>query len=589
MPANDVNIVISADARNATKNIKKAQKAVGGLDDRIKKFAKRGALAFGAAFTAAGAGAALLVRRSLETIDAQAKMARSLNASVAAVQTLNRASELAGVSFGELRTASVALNRRLSQAANGTGTAVTALDRLGLSAKDVINLEFDQQIALISDRMSELVPQAQRAGELTKLFGDRAAFAISRIDSATIQQANEELRSLGVLVSDVDAAAIEQANDAMSQMTLVSEGLGNRLSVALAPILETLANKFTESAKEGGFLRNRMNELQVGLGGVARIINVVITAFSGLSDVAVSTITAMLDGVMAAYNGFLGLNQALQSFVIGGEEGVRLAEAASRSFEEMRYRFEGMAAPINAFGMAILNTAKAWNEYKEGAENASTTLRKLNEATTTTGTSLGGVSDKVTETAGIIKNELSPEMKQLESASESVANSFSRSFMGVIDGTMSVKDAFKSMALSIINDLYRIFVVKQITGFISKAIGGMFGDGQPSVGGGFNSPVAGLTLPTANGGGYTGNGARAGGLDGKGGRMAIIHPRETILDHTKGQGQGVTVVQNINVSAGVAQTVRAEMTTMLPQIGEYAKAAVLDARKRGGAYGGAFA
>jgi len=149
--------------------------------------------------------------------------------------------------------------------------------------------------------------------------------------------------------------------------------------------------------------------------------------------------------------------------------------------------------------------------------------------------------------------------------------------------------AFKAMASDIINQLFRIFVVQRITGFISGALGGMFGGGAPSVGGGFNSPVAGLTLPSANGGGYTGNGARAGGLDGKGGRMAVIHPRETILDHTKGQGQGVTVVQNINVSAGVAQTVRAEMTTMLPQIGEYAKAAVLDARKRGGAYGGAFA
>lgn len=589
MPANDVNIVISADARNATKNIKKAQKAVGGLDDRIKKFAKRGALAFGAAFTAAGAGAALLVRRSLETIDAQAKMARSLNTSVASLQTLNRASNLAGVSFGELRTAAVALQRRLSQAASGTGTAVDALDRLGLSAKDVINLDFDKQIALISDRMNEFVPEAQRASELAKLFGDRAAFAISRIDSATIQQANEELRSLGVLVSDVDAAAIEQANDSMSQMTLVSEGLGNRLSVALAPVLETLANKFTESAKEGGFLRNRMNELEVGLASVARIINVVSAAFSGLKAIAKATISGMLDGVMAAYHGFSGLSQALQSFLIGGERGIELARAAEKSFNEMGYRFEGMAAPIDAFKMAILNTAKAWNEYEEGVGNASTTLRTLNDVTTTTGTSLGAVGDKVIETAGIIKNELSPEMKQLESASESVANSFSRSFMGVIDGTMSVKDAFKSMALSIINDLFKIFVVKQITGFISNAIGGMFGVGGPSVGGGFNSPVAGLTLPSANGGGYTGNGARAGGLDGKGGRMAMIHPRETILDHTKGQGQGVTVVQNINVSAGVAQTVRAEMTTMLPQIGEYAKAAVLDARKRGGAYGGAFA
>ena len=185
--------------------------------------------------------------------------------------------------------------------------------------------------------------------------------------------------------------------------------------------------------------------------------------------------------------------------------------------------------------------------------------------------------------------ELSDEMKKIQSAQEQAANAFGTAFTSVIEGTKSVKDAFKSMASEIINQLFKIFVVKQITGFISGALGGFLGGGGPSVGGGFNSPVAGLTLPSANGGGYTGNGARAGGLDGRGGRMAIIHPRETILDHTKGQGQGVTVVQNINVSAGVAQTVRAEMTTMLPQIGEYAKAAVLDARKRGGAYGGAFA
>ena len=35
------------------------------------------------------------------------------------------------------------------------------------------------------------------------------------------------------------------------------------------------------------------------------------------------------------------------------------------------------------------------------------------------------------------------------------------------------------------------------------------------------------------GGGYTGNGARAGGMDGKGGFMAMLHPRETVVDHTK--------------------------------------------------------
>lgn len=41
--------------------------------------------------------------------------------------------------------------------------------------------------------------------------------------------------------------------------------------------------------------------------------------------------------------------------------------------------------------------------------------------------------------------------------------------------------------------------------------------------------------PSFDGGGFTGGGARAGGLDGKGGFMAMVHPNETIIDHTKGQ------------------------------------------------------
>ena len=53
------------------------------------------------------------------------------------------------------------------------------------------------------------------------------------------------------------------------------------------------------------------------------------------------------------------------------------------------------------------------------------------------------------------------------------------------------------------------------------------------------------------GGGYTGAGLRTGGLDGKGGFMAMLHPNETVIDHTQGgsagAGQSVTVVQNFTV------------------------------------------
>jgi len=43
-------------------------------------------------------------------------------------------------------------------------------------------------------------------------------------------------------------------------------------------------------------------------------------------------------------------------------------------------------------------------------------------------------------------------------------------------------------------------------------------------------------------------------------------------------------VQNINVTTGVQQTVRAEIANLLPQISNAAKSAVADARMRGGGF-----
>ena len=51
-----------------------------------------------------------------------------------------------------------------------------------------------------------------------------------------------------------------------------------------------------------------------------------------------------------------------------------------------------------------------------------------------------------------------------------------------------------------------------------------------------------------DGGGFTGMGARAGGLDGKGGFPAILHPNETVIDHSKGQSMGTNVTINIQAN-----------------------------------------
>ncbi len=78
--------------------------------------------------------------------------------------------------------------------------------------------------------------------------------------------------------------------------------------------------------------------------------------------------------------------------------------------------------------------------------------------------------------------------------------------------------------------------------------------------------IAGQTISSFDGGGYTGNGSRSGGLDGKGGFMAMMHPRETVIDHTKGQGTGGTV--NIEIYANDKAEVRQDGNTYKIFVGQ---------------------
>lgn len=181
----------------------------------------------------------------------------------------------------------------------------------------------------------------------------------------------------------------------------------------------------------------------------------------------------------------------------------------------------------------------------------------------------------------VIKQELSPEMKRAADLGNSIGQSFENAMISAVDGTMSVKDAFRSMSADIIKELYRVFFVKRITGFIADMVSFAAGPRTGNTGT--------LGLPSFAGGGYTGGGSRSGGVDGKGGFNAILHPNETVIDHTKGQGGQIVVNQTINVSTGVQQTVRTEIKSLMPQIAESAKAAVADAKRRGGSYGRAFA
>ena len=125
-----------------------------------------------------------------------------------------------------------------------------------------------------------------------------------------------------------------------------------------------------------------------------------------------------------------------------------------------------------------------------------------------------------------------------------VEDIFTKAFKGMedalVDFVTTGKLDFTSLANSILADITRIIVQQNIMGPLAKAVQG--GD----LGGSFFGKVA-SELFSADGGGYTGDAPRSGGIDGKGGFMAVLHPQETVVDHTKGQSvSGNTVNVTIN-------------------------------------------
>lgn len=119
-----------------------------------------------------------------------------------------------------------------------------------------------------------------------------------------------------------------------------------------------------------------------------------------------------------------------------------------------------------------------------------------------------------------------------------------------------IGDLFKQMLLRMAADAAAANLTQSLFGGMKgfSGIGTLLG-----MNGGMVDPVTGLTEPSFAGGGFTGYGSRSGGIDGKGGFPAILHPNETVIDHAKGQGMGRTInltyapVTNVDARSDITQ------------------------------------
>lgn len=185
-------------------------------------------------------------------------------------------------------------------------------------------------------------------------------------------------------------------------------------------------------------------------------------------------------------------------------------------------------------------------------------------------------------------------IQKYQGLADTLSSSMETAFMSMVEGTASVKDAFRTMAYDIVKELYRVLVVQQMVGSFNMQTGkgsGIVGSiGSFFTGGGRVAPS--FLGGRASGGSMMGGNAYLVGEHGP----ELVVPRHsgTVMNANQtanalGGGSGaITVQNNITVTGSDAAMVRAEVAKMIPQITNATKAAVIDAKQRGGQMAAAF-
>ena len=141
---------------------------------------------------------------------------------------------------------------------------------------------------------------------------------------------------------------------------------------------------------------------------------------------------------------------------------------------------------------------------------------------------------KALEDQAAAQAKMTEAVEQTRKASDDANRALVAGFASAIEQADSFEDALRRIALQVaevaVNGL-----VKGASGDLSGG-NGFLGDVFAGIGGSIFGNIS--PFGSFDGGGHTGNGPRSGGLDGKGGFMAMLHPQETVIDHTRGQSSG---------------------------------------------------
>jgi predicted nucleotidyltransferase len=338
---------ITADGSGFTKAANKAQqdakKTDSALASNLASFAK----------WAAGAAAAYMsvkkVADQFSILDNLAKTSDALGIQQERLQALQHVASLTGTQADQLSVNLERMQRNLGRVAREGGPAGKALEDIGISARNIINLPADKQLEAIAGAMGSVENNAIKASIAQDLFGRdgvRMLKMMEQLKADGLDPVVSELEQMGVALSRVDTAKIELANDALYKAQRAGDAIFQQLAVKVSPIIQGLSeaivklskdhnrlaeiidNTFNFAVKAVGTFANGIRGIQVivkaleaGFQGFALAVNAIFAKVSGAIDFLINGAINKVNYLIEAVNKLPGVGlDAVDSFTSGATE-----------------------------------------------------------------------------------------------------------------------------------------------------------------------------------------------------------------------------------------------------------------------------
>lgn len=563
MASTQYNLVINGKDKTArafdslNKRIKKSTVSMGKMAGRMAK----ATAAVGLAGAAAGIA---LTKASMSSLDALAKTADKIGVTTEALAGLQHAGEITGVSADVMNKSLQKMTVSISEAADGSGIAKDAIADLGLNAVELNKLPLDKKMNVLAGAFGKVENHADKVRYATEIFGAKGAALINTLalgeDGLNAMAA--EADHLGLAMSRIETAQVEAANDAVTRAGGVFEGLGNQFAVSFSPIIQATADSFRQAALDSadfGTIGQRAAQYLVE--GFAKVRDIFHTVYGVMLQASLVTKQVQLAiinfgaSISPVFQGLIDIYNKFANSFVGKKLGIEpIATSAEQAFatmaENAKNDIASLEQMITEFGESTPPSEGILQWYDDLQAKSRETAETI--AQNAPGKVLAETATKGTETV-IDENQKQTEAARSLAEFEKKTQAEKATFALSQGAKMTAGLAAQSKKAFMLNKAFMIgeAVMNTYTG-ATKALASYpppfnYIAAAATVAAGMAN-VAQIRAQSFEGGGFTGVGARAGGLDGKGGYMAMVHPNETIIDHTKTKAQSA---QPVNVSFNI--------------------------------------